>query len=258
MGDASSQSASMNIVVCGLIGSGKSSLVNMLVGEDRAKTSDSASACTSVSSPYDAALLPDGSAVKVWDTPGLGQAEDSNNTHSKAIADVYSLLQSGKDVSLLIFCHGVMQGRLNKAVVEAFKVLAGFRKRNVPIALVVTGLEGTRNRDAWWRENSAHYIAEGMNFGYHACITSRKGDMSQNETYQQSVDVIRSMVHRCLTGNANATEPAENKTSPKPKGKPAERSKGRELYDGLIGRKFSDAEAKRVVKEYERMCTKKQ
>lgn len=197
---ASPQSTAVNVVVCGLVGSGKSSLVNMLVGEDCAETDGSVSPYTSTATAYDAlGLLQDGSTTKIWDTPGLD--DDLQN-----MLIVQSQIYSINGVSVILFCHGTMSGRINQPLIEAFKIMTlVFGMRGVPVALVITGLERIQDREEWWNNNVSHFEAVGMKFDYHACITSTKGDMLQNgrcryeDAYNHSAGVVQDMVRRCLT-----------------------------------------------------------
>ncbi|KAF7982832.1 hypothetical protein HWV62_25786 [Athelia sp. TMB] len=162
----------------------------MLVGQDSARTDGSASAYTSTATPYDA-LIQDGITAKIWDTPGL----DGTGRTAADLWNVPAILSDINEISVIIFCHGTMCGRINKDVVEAFRILTSFfGKEGVSVALVVTGLELRENKEAWWSENQAHIKAMGMNFDHHACITSIKG----GQAYEDSADVVRAMLLRCL------------------------------------------------------------
>ncbi|KAF7982828.1 hypothetical protein HWV62_25778 [Athelia sp. TMB] len=196
-----------NVVVCGRVGSGKSSLVNMLVGQDCAKIDGSASAYTSTATAYDAPRLQDGSTTKIWDTPGL---DGTVKELKKTMCSIKSQIDKVNGVFVVIFCHGLMQGRITEELMKASSVMESVLA-NVPsvtVALVVTGLELTADWEAWWRENRAHFKKLVVNYDHHACITTTKGDLLSNDEgyrykseYQRSADAVRAMLRECLRGD---------------------------------------------------------
>ncbi|KZP20470.1 hypothetical protein FIBSPDRAFT_1044759 [Athelia psychrophila] len=172
----------------------------MLVGNDQAKTSDAASGCTLITTPYDSdKILSNGSTIKLWDTPGLNEADYTRFSTINAMVGVYNLTRCMDGVSLLIYC---VRGKINQAEVKTFRTIMAFCKDRVPIALVVTGLERVEDRGAWWSRNFGYLTAEGLAFQDHACITSSKGDRLPDcsyryeEAYEQSGASIRSMIQK--------------------------------------------------------------
>lgn len=71
----------------------------------------------------------------------------------------------------------------------------------VPIVLVITGLENEDDMDDWWRDNRVELEdVMGMKFQGHVCMTSTKGKLEKSgrymfeEEYQESVGKVRKLV----------------------------------------------------------------
>ncbi|KZP04595.1 P-loop containing nucleoside triphosphate hydrolase protein [Athelia psychrophila] len=184
----------LNIIVCGSVGSGKSSLVNMLIGEDRAETSNTSRQCTTASTPYDVSRS-NISPYKIWDTPGFNEADHTGSATTKALIDVYKVTRSRNGVSLLVYC---LRGRITAAMINNYKTLMTFCNDRVRIALVVTGLDFVVDKDVWWEENSSAFTEAGLYFNDHACIISVKGAEHHTDAYKQSCEAVYSMIDRSI------------------------------------------------------------
>ena len=167
------QSESFNIILFGEGGVGKSSIINLLAGEDIAMTSPDAMGCTLESTRYTLPAL--WRTVNIWDTVGLGEAEISDTNYYSAIVKAHTLIQqiqAAGGLNLLLFC--ISGGhRISGAVVSNYRlfyeVLCGGR---TPIAVVVTKLELEKGKmDGWWKRNESHIEKCGLKFSGHACVT---------------------------------------------------------------------------------------
>jgi GTP-binding protein EngB required for normal cell division len=162
----------LNVVLFGETGSGKSSVINMLLNADRASTSDGVIGRTFRSQLYPLEI--EGQQFNIFDTAGLGEGEEGRVPTRQAIKNLYDLLQRLKSgISLLIF---IFRGRLTEKARSDYKVFyETFCNRKVPIVIVITGMENELDVDAWWDRNSIHFRNYGMRFSGHACITTIKG-----------------------------------------------------------------------------------
>lgn len=178
-------SSSLNIIVFGETGVGKSSMINMIAGRDVAKVSSDVNGCTmSYSAHY---FSVNGRPYYIWDTVGLEEQGMGVNGFLVAIAQAYELIghlsrQGGID--LLLFC---MRGGRITATTQSnyrlfYEVLCG---SSVPIALVFTGLEREANLEDWWERNWRHIEAYGIKSMAHACITA-VNDPENREVYLES------------------------------------------------------------------------
>jgi len=190
-----------NVIVFGESGVGKSSIVNLVVGSQVAKTSSDANACTTRTHPYD--VIINGKKYKLWDTAGLDGG--SFGLFRAAIAErnlkkfVRNLLKKNEP-SLLIYC--VRASRATRALVRHYQsVRSATRESTVSIAIVVTGLENSRgDMENWWHRNTAELSAHGMEFVDHACITSIDDDprdpILARTRRTSSQDAVRDLIFR--------------------------------------------------------------
>lgn len=130
-----------NIILFGEVGSGKSSIVNLIIGKDVAKVSNSTLGCTFEIESYPTRI--GNTSYYIFDTVGLNGGDSFRVPQWAAIQGLYTLVRQLSGVSLFIFC---IRGRIleKSRVIWLFflDVLCG---GNVPIIAVVTGLEHEDN-----------------------------------------------------------------------------------------------------------------
>ncbi|KAF9522878.1 hypothetical protein CPB83DRAFT_911057 [Crepidotus variabilis] len=161
-----------DIILFGSTGSGKSSVINMLIGPHTAKVDNGANGCTFNSSAYPLSL--GGIEFTIHDTAGLNEGWNGTVPNSHAMAQLYELLRRCKDgISLLIYC--VRAGRMGPYT-EALKQNWAFFyeilcKKQVPIILLVTNVES--DEGSWLdREDTAQLFRDCAIFpNGAACIT---------------------------------------------------------------------------------------
>ena len=113
-----------------------------------------------------------------WDTAGLNEAEDGTVSSQEAVQNLLNLVKD-HGVNLLIYC---MRERFPNIIRVNYDLFWGIIcRKEVPIVLVVTGLEGKDDMDEWWRENQQTIKKMKMSFVGHACITSWKGRKNRYE-----------------------------------------------------------------------------
>ncbi|KAH0827590.1 P-loop containing nucleoside triphosphate hydrolase protein [Lanmaoa asiatica] len=183
-----------NILIVGDVGVGKSSLVNLIAGEDRATTSSGAKSCTLHSQEYIVPL--DGVEFALHDTAGLHEAQGNMKPaeYLDAIYQAYALisrLERSGGISLLVFC--MKGGRISITTQQTYNLFVDVLcNRQVPVVIAVTHLEMHDCMEEWWRENE-HAIKEyGLKSHGHACITTTRGYRNVfSDKYEQSEEIIR-------------------------------------------------------------------
>ena len=165
---------STNVIVFGESGVGKSSVINMLVGEPVATVSNQATGCTFASTKFRATI--NNQELMLYDTAGLDEADAGTVSPEQAIQNLRSLVTELTTVNLLVY---VIRGtRFRKIVSDnyhMFRAMIHGGDRNVPVVLVITGLENEENMDDWWEDNKAYLAQYKLTFCGHACITATKG-----------------------------------------------------------------------------------
>ena len=131
----------VNIIVFGETGVGKSSVINLIIGEKRAHTSNDVLGCTFKHERYGIELQ--GVPFALWDTTGLD--EGSEGTVPADIAEnnlsllMEELARTG-GIHLVIYC--IRGSRLTRALKHNYDLFyVAICRRKVSVALVVTGLE---------------------------------------------------------------------------------------------------------------------
>lgn len=192
----------MNIVFAGECGTGKSSLINLIIGRDVAKTSNDTAACTTEVQSYKVSI--DGCNLELWDTPGFdeGSTTRPNTRSSEALVKSLFRIKNKGRIHLLVYC---MQGSRAKAAhLKHYEIIRDLLSPAVPVVAIVTRLERYQDHmEDWWSNNAQELASHGMNFADHACITTvpdyHKLPRSFQERLIYSQRTVRDMIHRnCL------------------------------------------------------------
>ncbi|KDQ62067.1 hypothetical protein JAAARDRAFT_189442 [Jaapia argillacea MUCL 33604] len=188
-----------NVIIFGESGAGKSSIVNMLAGKEITETSGDLLGCTFESRQY-TVDLPD-RAINIFDTAGLNEGLDGTVTSVDAIKNLYKLVHSMENgVNLLVY---VVRGpRIRQSTRNNYYMFyEAFCRKEVPIVLVVTGLEQEASRDAWWERNASVFQECGMHFEGHACVVGTRGRrmMFEKEYEESREDVVDLITRTCLS-----------------------------------------------------------
>jgi len=163
-----------NVVIFGETGVGKSSVVNMLTGGGgAARVSPGGKGVTLQNERYEKDIR--GSRFNIFDTVGLDEGAAGTVSAEKANEGLYRLLSTlDGGINLLVY---VVRGPRIKSSIQKnylmfFEICC---KKQVPIVLVITGLENEDDMDAWWDGNHGSFREQGMTFSAAACITATRG-----------------------------------------------------------------------------------
>lgn len=183
---------SLNIILFGETGVGKSSLVNLIAGEEVAQTSGDIGACTMSSRPYSFQVY--GVSYTIWDTRGFSEAdtEMGAKAYLTAVEQAYKLIQdlaSSGGVDLLVLCH--REGRITTTTRNNYRLFYEvFCETKVPIAIVITYLERHPRMEDWWDQNVEVFKKHEMTAATHACVTA----LFDHSKSRESKQVIENML----------------------------------------------------------------
>jgi hypothetical protein len=196
---------SPNIVIFGETGTGKSSLINMLSDEEAATVSNLAVGCTFESSPYTVHI--NGKLYTLWDTAGLNEGDSGSVPADQALDHLRNLIGKLKDgISLLVYCiRGSRYRDIIKVNYDLFTEI--ICQGEVPVVVVITGLENEERMEDWWGANAMELSSRGMHFQGHACITATKGKRNMFEAeYGESKRTARTLIEHSCPGSTWAVD----------------------------------------------------
>ncbi|KAG1745354.1 P-loop containing nucleoside triphosphate hydrolase protein [Suillus paluster] len=184
-----------NIVLFGETGVGKSSLVNLMAGQEIARTSPDAQRCTLHSKEYTVGF--GGESYKVFDTIGLEEPQLGIQEYLESVENAYRLIkeldrQGGID--LLLFC--IRAGRVTATLQMNYRLFHEFLcEKKVPIVLAITHLEEERTMEDWWDRNHGTLRRSNIHVAGHACLTAAdKQRLKYPRLYEESRVTIRNLV----------------------------------------------------------------
>ncbi|KAL4063899.1 P-loop containing nucleoside triphosphate hydrolase protein [Scleroderma citrinum] len=197
---------SLNIILFGETGVGKSSVINLIAGRPIADVSPDVEGCTMKSKEYRFDVEP--MRVNIWDTVGLEEPEMGINGYIPAIEKAYTLIQRLREaggVDLLLFC--IRGNRVTMTTQSNYRlfyeVLCG---QKVPIALVITHLEREADMEEWWIRNKKSIEKYGIKCAAHACVTGLPDNRGPNGKYEQSQRAMYNLL-RQHNGSGRYTMP---------------------------------------------------
>ncbi|KAG2041376.1 P-loop containing nucleoside triphosphate hydrolase protein [Suillus americanus] len=207
--EASRRTDTCNVVLFGETGCGKSSLINLITGKEKALTSPDAMGCTTEATVYEHDVMTQNKTLKVqlFDTAGLDEGPRGTVPATQAerhLKNLLKTLKKNRGIHLLVYC---VQGTKDaRALQRNYKLMHSKGKGKVPIVLVVTTLEARESEmEDWWLENEKSISDLGMNFAGHACITAVTINQADTDELrrrrEQSYNVVCNLFEHCRPQN---------------------------------------------------------
>ncbi|KAG6336384.1 hypothetical protein ID866_2704 [Astraeus odoratus] len=200
-----------NVIVAGESGIGKSSLINLITGQQLAATSNDSTTCTL--SPHSYKTCIRGYDFTLWDTPGFNDGldcrSDSTTSCSALVRSLIQRLQhqNGADIDLVLYCFPAARAKSN--LLKNYRAICSLLPPSTPIAAVVTRLERYEGgMEGWWLKNEAELTKFEMTFVDHACVTALQDSASLTPSIRQRIEdskgalkslLIRACHPHCIT-----------------------------------------------------------
>jgi tRNA U34 5-carboxymethylaminomethyl modifying GTPase MnmE/TrmE len=199
-----------NIVLFGGTGAGKSSVVNLMAGQEKARASPDVGRCTLQWQEH--LVTFDGFVYKVFDTVGLEEPQLGTKAYLDNIMDTYNLIRRLKNeggIDLLLYC--VRAGPVTSTLQTNYRLFYEWLCENkVPIVLVLTGLENEKNMEDWWTRNEHVFSKYEIHVDGHACITAANHLVwSHRRLYEESRSLVRHLVIQHTQGSGGAWNRSE-------------------------------------------------
>lgn len=191
----------LNVVIIGQTGVGKSSLINMLCRNAKAPFSNDTVGCTMEEKDY-YCKLGQGKSCQVHDTIGLEEGRWGFLPDRQAQKRLKTYLKN-KDVHLLVYCISGIRGRLTKSHGRNYKKFKSAVGDNVPVVVVVTGLENLGGPlEDWWSRSEKELQNVGIpKTARHACITALPRETlesSKKVLYDKSCEDVKTLIRNNL------------------------------------------------------------
>ena len=203
----------INVIVFGETGVGKSAVVNLIAQQVIAGVSSDVNPCTMTSIPYNVSFSSDGPYFRIFDTAGLNVPDLSPKSHLDAIEKAYDLFIKLKDAGgahLLLFCMRL--GHITSTTVNNYRLFVEFSfQKRVPVGVVVTNCENETDVEGWWARNEPGIVNKhGIRSDGHACVTAvTNGTSAENRRYRASQQKVRELLKYFLEEDAFLPDEAD-------------------------------------------------
>ncbi|KAI6114558.1 hypothetical protein F5141DRAFT_717747 [Pisolithus sp. B1] len=196
-----------NILVMGEIGSGKSSVVNLLVGKKVTEVSPDAGPCTLKTIRHEATIQVQETwkTVHIWEVVGFNQPEEMTGKDSGTALDMDldPILQAKASVDVVLFC--IQGSRIKNAPTRIIESVNNVFRRCVTIVPVINCLEREKNMEDWWDRNGERVKSMGLGETEHACITGLQEEKYKDKAMQSRTSLVAILEQRYSSSEASIT-----------------------------------------------------
>ncbi|KAI6000767.1 P-loop containing nucleoside triphosphate hydrolase protein [Pisolithus albus] len=194
-----------NVVIVGESGVGKSSLINLILGEARVLASNDAVGVTLETTRHPTTIFQH--SYYLWDTPGLNEGTQGSLASKRVeeiLRNLLMQLDKAHGVHLLVICfRGTKVTRTMQQTYMSITGICSKVSQNIPVAAVITELEkfgdSPEAMEVWWENNQNGLSAYGMDFAGHACITTLTDECHPPTIgrYRKCQLAVHHLIQRC-------------------------------------------------------------
>ncbi|KAG9313520.1 hypothetical protein JVU11DRAFT_5846 [Chiua virens] len=192
----------INVILFGDAGVGKSAVINLIAQREVAKVSTDAQPCTLQTNCYEIAF--DEINFRIFDTVGLDATRISSDNYVKTLIKGFKLitdLAAAGGVHLLVFV--MRKGRITATMQSNYLLFReAVCQAKVPTVLVITHLEEEVQMEDWWIRNKHGIESYDIRSDGHACVTTVSDYTPGTDLkYTESQRIIRELLKdRCRKG----------------------------------------------------------
>ncbi|KAG0707122.1 kinase-like domain-containing protein [Suillus ampliporus] len=186
------------IAIVGAIGSGKSSLVNLLSGTPVARTSNDVGRCTTKWKDYPTSFR--GTAYKVFDTVGFASGNCTPLEYKERIGGMEKYakqqiraIREQAGIDLVLLCVPSRNFYVETVMNDYRRIQGELGGSQVPVVLVVTHLDEPFTIESWWSKNSPVFRDQMRSIADHICITS----IHARYLEQSREHIFQTIAHYC-------------------------------------------------------------
>ena len=187
-------------MITGKTGSGKSSLINGLVGKKVSEEGDDLDRMTAIVEPKE--LICEGTLVKIWDTPGL---QDGTNEEDRYLQE---MKENCSNCNLYIYCLNMTQTRFEASQIRAIQRLTETFGKNfwAKVLFVLTYANQVQaSCPAGSKSDEKRIFAEKMK-AWRAKLAHRLKECGVKEEVADKIEVIPAGYHKPLKFQKNPWE----------------------------------------------------
>jgi hypothetical protein len=153
-------------------------------------------------------------SLHVYDTTGLNQPLMGTVPGPQAVAILFKLIRSLADSDGIDFLVMVVKPEaIKERTVKNYElVVKCLCQKQVPVVIVITGLEHEATMDDWWTRNEGQFLSHRMTFEGHACISTTKGkETPSGYLLQSEYDQSKKTLERLISSRCRENKPWRRK-----------------------------------------------
>jgi hypothetical protein len=179
----------------------------MLAGKQVSESSNDAVGTTFKSKRHEIDVI--SHSIHIYDTTGLNQPLKGTVPGPQAVAILFKLIRCLADSDGIDFLVMVIKPEIKERTVKNYELVFKYLcQGEVPVVIVITGLEHEPTMDAWWKRNEKEFSNLGMTFKGYACVTATMGKETRSGySLQSEYDLSKTTLERLISSRCQENKP---------------------------------------------------